>query len=166
MCIRDRFGRIPTTRPRTECTIKLGVVGIVAVSLPVQLGAAPQIADFYSSTFGFNTELSAGRVSVTGGPVAGSQQIVFDESAEVREYTGDHFCIYIGDFEAVFERCRERELLYVNPRFTWLDDSRTLEQARHWQAFRVMDVRDEVGELLFTEEHEIRSGLHKFLSLP
>jgi hypothetical protein len=50
-----------------------------------------------------------------------------------------------------------------------LDDSRTLERARHFRAFRIMDVQAGAqggGALLFTEEHEIRSSQHSFISLP
>merc|ERR1711907_236676 len=114
--------------------------------------------------FGFEMEADNAEVAIVGGPVRSSQRICFRESEQAEAYTGDHFCIYIGDFEGVFERCRQRELLYVNPRFTFLDDSMNLEQARHFQAFRIMDVRHE--KALFTEEHEIRSRIHRFLSLP
>jgi len=165
---------MPTTRSKTTESSAKGVVGIVEVSLPIASGTAASIARFYETVFGFPVQLSpreggASDVIVSGGPAEGSQRLRFYEcsgGSKAPAYNGDHFCIYIGDFEACFERCRERGILYVNPRFTWLDDSRTLEQARHWQAFRIMDVReDKDGAVLFTEEHEIRSCRHDKLSL-
>mmetsp|Transcript_100709 Transcript_100709/g.260151 ORF Transcript_100709/g.260151 Transcript_100709/m.260151 type:complete len:290 (-) Transcript_100709:164-1033(-) len=152
---------VPSKRPNVSETVAQGVVGIVAVSLPVQLGQAAKLASFYKHVFGFQTSIGDGEASVLGGPVPGSQRIIFREVADVPAYTGDHFAIYIGDFEGTFVRCAERELLYVNPRFTHLDDSRTLEQARHWQAFRIMEAKGD-DALLLREEHEIRSLDHKF----
>ena len=82
-------------------------------------------------------------------------------------YDGDHVCVYIRGFEEAFQACDAQGLTYVNPRFTFLDESRTLEEARKWRAFRVLHTGlDASGRPLFTEEHEIRSGRHKFLSLP
>lgn len=156
---------LPSSRPNTEVTTANGVVGIVEISLKVTPGTAHNIAGFYEEVFGFDVESAKDEAIIVGGPVRGSQCIRFQESEATEPYIGDHMCIYIGDFEGVFERCRERGLLYVNPRFTFLDDSMTLEQARHFQAFRIMDTKHR-GDTMFTEEHEIRSRQHKFLSLP
>uniref|UniRef100_A0A7S1A376 VOC domain-containing protein n=1 Tax=Noctiluca scintillans TaxID=2966 RepID=A0A7S1A376_NOCSC len=163
------MAKLPTRRPNTDATTRLGVVGIVAVSLPLASGTAADVARFYEETFGFSAKVSEAtgvrQVVVSGGPVENSQEIRFyelEEGAAVPSYVGDHFCIYVGDFESCFERCQERGVLYVNPRFTWLDDSKTLEQAQHWQAFRILEVKSASGDsTLFMEEHEIRSRRHR-----
>lgn len=155
-----------TKRPKTEETVANGVLGIVEISLPVPVGKAAQLARFYEGVFNFQTCCSDGIARIMGGPVRGSQSIKFVEQPEVPPYNGDHFAIYIRDFESVFSRCAQRDLLYVNPRFTHLDNSRTLEQAEHWQAFRIMEVRDDAEQqTLLVEEHEIRSANHKFMPL-
>eukprot|EP00931_Biecheleriopsis_adriatica_P123330 TRINITY_DN98363_c0_g1_i1.p1 TRINITY_DN98363_c0_g1~~TRINITY_DN98363_c0_g1_i1.p1 ORF type:complete len:283 (+),score=56.02 TRINITY_DN98363_c0_g1_i1:30-878(+) len=158
------FAAVPTSRPNTEVTKANGVVGIVEVTLQVPKGSSSEIVSFYREVFGFEAENLAAETVIVGGPVKGSQRIRFQECEGAEAYQGDHLCIYIGDFEGVFERCLQQELLYVNPRFTHLDDSRSLEQARHFQAFRILNVKRERD--LFTEEHEIRSRNHKFISLP
>jgi catechol 2,3-dioxygenase-like lactoylglutathione lyase family enzyme len=161
--------KLPTRRPNTDATTRMGVVGIVAVSLPLASGTAADVARFYEQTFGMHARVSESNgvreAVLSGGPVENSQHIHFyelEEGVPVPDYAGDHFCIYVGDFEGCFQRCEERGVLHVNPRFTWLDDSRTLEQARHWQAFRILDVKNAAGDsTLFTEEHEIRSRQHR-----
>ena len=119
----------PTSRANTEDSVNLGVVGIVQITLPVPISTSIPIANFYSEVFGFDTQLSTNpeRATIIGGPSPNVQRIVFEETAGVGEYNGDHFCFYMHDFENVFERCRELDILYVNARFTHLDDSRTLE---------------------------------------
>ena len=47
----------PTSRPNTEVSINIGVVGIVSMSLPVPISTSKPIAKFYSEVFGFDTEL-------------------------------------------------------------------------------------------------------------
>lgn len=161
-----QMAALRTSRPNTDSTIALGVLGIVELALPVATGASHSLAMFYEEVFRFRVEVGTGEAAIIGGPVEGSQRIVLREMEEVPPYCGDHFCMYIGDFEGSFSRCAQRGLLYVNPRFTFLDDSRTLEQARHFQAFRIMQAKGQDGAELLTEEHEIRSVAHRFLSLP
>merc|ERR1740121_51787 len=123
-----------------------GLVGIVELSL--ELGAPSEvcnpgaIARFYSETFGFDMEARDEAAIAYGGPEAGkrSQRIVYQfQSSQANEegkacaevaalpYEGDHFCFYIKDFESIFARCEKQGLLYVNPRFTFLDDTRSIE---------------------------------------
>lgn len=157
---------LPTKRPNTEETTQNGVLGIVEVTLPTASGTSARLAKWYEEVFQFHCSIGEGGASVLGGPVPGCQKITFVEQSEVPPYTGDHFCFYIRDFENIFTRCMDRKLLYVNPRFTWLDDSNNLEQARHWQAYRIMEVKEGDDQpTLLHEEHEIRSMGHKFLSL-
>lgn len=162
--------KLPTTRACTAATIGCGVVGIVEVTLPIAFGTADTLAEFYQQVFKFDVhtikrESGNCEVLIQGGPSQNSQRIRFIETQSVEPYSGDHMCIYIGDFEGCFERCSAAGILYVNPRFTFLDDSKTLDEARSWQAFRVKDVKHKDQDLL-VEEHEIRSRHHKRLSLP
>lgn len=160
---------LPSTRPNTSKTLAAGVLGIVGVSLPVAHGSVAEVGAFYSNVMRFQTLVNEGEALITGGPVEGSQHIRFFECASgtvPADYNGDHFCIYVGDFEGCFERCHDLDLLYVNPRFTFLDETRTLDEARKFQAFRVMDVANRrSAKPLFTEEHEIRSRNHVLISL-
>eukprot|EP00746_Dinoflagellata_sp_MGD_P165687 gnl/MRDRNA2_/MRDRNA2_95108_c0_seq1.p1 gnl/MRDRNA2_/MRDRNA2_95108_c0~~gnl/MRDRNA2_/MRDRNA2_95108_c0_seq1.p1 ORF type:complete len:303 (+),score=47.70 gnl/MRDRNA2_/MRDRNA2_95108_c0_seq1:107-1015(+) len=158
------MAKIATKRPQTELTMEAGVLGIVQVTLPIKPGLAESVAEFYENVFHFSVSRNKGEVEITGGPVAGSQCIVFQEKEDAPAYSGDHFCMYIGDFEGCFNRCASREILYVNQRFTHLDNSMNLEQARHWQAFRILDLK-KGKESLLTEEHEIRSLDHSFLPI-
>lgn len=170
------FGKVPTLREGTSTSVGLGVVGIVELSLALPLGSAAPLARFYSEALGFEVECGAGEAVVHGGPVPRSQRLRFFEQAGAPPYAGEHFCFYMRGFEDAFERCLERGLLYVNPRFTHLDDSLTLEQARHFQAFRIMRIpaaasseRGSTGEGsadALVEEHEIRSERHPFIPLP
>ena len=98
------------------------VIGIVAISLPIPVGSGGKVAEFYAVVLGFDVDCVDGRVRAKGGPVAASQEIAFFEQANVDQYSGDHFCMYITDFEKVFERYALRKhwtlltvcLLFVN----------------------------------------------------
>lgn len=166
---------LPTRRPNTSESVDLGVIGLVELFLPVAPGKAAGLARFYEEVFGFETSAVSRGFSILGGPVRGAQHITFVEQDAVPEHTGEHFCMYIGDFEGVCSRCEARGLLYVNPRFPAADSAATLEQARLSQGFRILEVHDagegqEGGEggtqqLLLCEEHEIRSASHEKLPL-
>jgi hypothetical protein len=39
--------------------------------------------------------------------------------------TGDHFCFYLSDLKTWFDKCRAEGIVWVNPRFTHLDETRT-----------------------------------------
>jgi len=69
--------------------------------------------------------------------------------------------IYIGNFESCFKRCESLGIIWINPRFTKLDASKTLEQALEAEAFRIRDIKDpNTGTKLLRLEHEIRSLRH------
>jgi len=156
---------LPSKRPNTDETLREGVLGIVELSLPAAPGTAARLVKWYEKVFSFHSSVEEGCASLVGGPLPASQRIHFVEQADVPPYTGDHFCFYIRYFEDTFTKCMARQLLYVNPRFTFLDDSRNLEQAKHWQAFRILEVKDDEDQVLLHEEHEIRSLSHQFLSI-
>jgi len=42
-----------------------------------------------------------------------------------RGQTGDHFCFYLSNLKTWFERCRDAGVVWVNPRFIHLDETRT-----------------------------------------
>jgi hypothetical protein len=157
------LGTLPTSREDTAYTRSLGLIGITDVTLHVGHGTILDIANFYQMVFGFEAICTEGenpQCIISGGPTVGSQTVRFQEMKDALPYNGDHFCIYITDFERVFERLMSRNMLYINERFLYLDNSHNLEEARYWQAFRIMHTPS------FTEEHEVRSSRHKRLTLP
>lgn len=151
-------------RPGSEASAALALAG---VSLRVPPGTAARGARFYAEALGFRTEqLGEGRWAILGGPSLGSasssQRLVFEEvEGESGGEVGEHMAIYIGDFAGCFQRLAALGLIWVNPRFLYLDKSETLEEAVRDNCFRFKDVVDiTTGEKLFELEHEVRSTGH------
>ena len=184
---------LPTKRPNTEWTSRhCGMIGIVEVSIEVpgrggsagggveeggagtvKGAAAAAIAEWYSDVFGFHhRRLKSKSHLLVGGPVPGSQciRIVEVPAADARPFSGDHLCFYVRDFEGAFRRSAAKNALFVNPRFLHLDNSSTMEEARQFQAFRILHMHEvrsgeRFSRRLLTEEHEVRSGEHSMLPL-
>ena len=71
-----------------------------------------------------------------------------------------HLALYVTDFKGAYDRCAEKGLVWVNPRFP-SDSAATWHEAEEQQQFRVLRVTDpETDELCLMLEHEVRSLQH------
>mmetsp|Transcript_21032 Transcript_21032/g.29488 ORF Transcript_21032/g.29488 Transcript_21032/m.29488 type:complete len:195 (+) Transcript_21032:350-934(+) len=121
------------------------------------------IARFYLDIFQFPVRYDHEHTKATIFANNMAQEIHFVEKKEidVDADNEEHMAIYIGNFKSCFERCKKIGIIWVNPRFTMLDASKTLEQALQAEAFRIRDIKDpDTGTKLLRLEHEIRSLRH------
>jgi len=140
---------------------KSAPLGVASISLTCPAGTAKHIATFYSSVLGMAVGGEDRRAVVSS--ASGAQTIQYVEvgaGEELPKYTGDHLCVYVSDYEAVFERCLAAGVVWVNPRFTHLDKSETLEEAWHYKQFRFKDIPGPDGTVIYTQEHEVRTIEH------
>ena len=84
------------------------------------------IARFYDSLVGAKVDVSEGAVQVTCGEM---QKLAFVEQqpgVDV-DHSDYHVSMYVDDFQNMFQRMAEHELIFVNPRFK--RKASTLEEA-------------------------------------
>eukprot|EP00439_Symbiodinium_sp_Y106_P054624 s3183_g7.t1 len=129
-------------RPGAEDCKAHGVLGIGSVTLQVPPGTAERGAKFYAEAWATPVKcILVG--SVLQEHAACSGQEPRGSHAEFRLLQcalGEHLAIYIQDFDACFERLRQRGLIWVNPRFVHLDKSTNLDEARKYNCFRFKDI--------------------------
>ena len=97
------------------------------------------IARFYDSLVGAKVDVSEGAVQVTCGEM---QKLAFVEQqpgVDV-DHSDYHVSMYVDDFQNMFQRMAEHELIFVNPRFK--RKASTLEEAVDQCMFRVRDIID------------------------
>jgi len=147
---------------------KSKALGIGGITVRVKVGNARKIADFYLQVFKFpiqfaevgkdgDSKLHRATVLASNG----AQLIHFLEAkgVEATDDDGEHVAMYIGDFLGTFKRCHKLGLVWVNPRFVHLDNTKSLKEAVESQTFRIRDLKDpKTGEVLLRLEHEIRSA--------
>mmetsp|Transcript_27612 Transcript_27612/g.51502 ORF Transcript_27612/g.51502 Transcript_27612/m.51502 type:complete len:309 (-) Transcript_27612:206-1132(-) len=157
-------------RPLSDGSAPLGLAAATVRCAP---GTARGIAKFYLEVFQFPIQYehrgANGLPRTTVFTVGGAQHIYFEEhkGVDVKEDNGEHLAIYIGDYEECFKRCQKHGVVWVNPRFTHLDNTRTLEEAVESRNYRIRDIVDTVtGELLLRLEHEVRALDHFRSPLP
>jgi len=118
-------------------------MGIPYVEFNVPEGAASGIARFYETALQTPASAEGGVATVEAG---GIQRLVFREGASLPEYDGHHIAVYINNFSEPYVYLSEHSLV-------------TQEPANHQLRFK--DIADpETGQVLFTIEHEVRSGRH------
>ncbi len=80
---------------------------------------------------------------------------------------GIHLCIYVHEFRSLYERLKDRSLVWTNPRFTHLDTCDTWEEAKKSRTLRFRHIADAENKVLMEMEHETRPLRHgQFLKVP
>ena len=160
-----------------------GQPGIRFVQVTCPNGKAPAIAQFYREILGCTvTERKAinsekgeeqPQPACTLVSVGPGVHLVFVESSTESDDDDDgyqrmahamkgvHICFYADDFQGLYQRLANRQLIWTNPRFVHLDTCDTWEEARASRTLRFKDVIDlETGEKILELEHETRPLRH------
>lgn len=138
-------------------------LGMPYVEMWCPRGAASGIAKFYRDVFGAAADVEG----TASGPARATvhighrQQLRFVErDGELPAYDGHHVALYVNRFQALYQACAGRALVWNNPRFPDLTYD-TLEDAVTRHEFRIKDIVDlDTGDVLLTLEHEIRPLSH------
>lgn len=148
-----------------------GQPGIRFIELACRPRTAAAIATFYREMMHCAvSEPTVGQAVVCVGPgvhlIYREDETLSDE--DVQAMQGVHICIYVQDFQALYERLQAKDLIWTNPRFTHLDSCDTWEQARASRTLRFKDIIDlSTGEKIFELEHETRPMRHgQYLKVP
>jgi len=160
------FSLAPPSGAARPGSLESKALGLTCISLPCAKGTSGRIGDFYERCLGVHTARFPSKVEMWGGP-GGCQKIEFFEiDSELPRYTGDHFCIYLADLKTRFEKCRAAGVVWVNPRFLHLDETRTWDECVRYKQFRLKHITDLDGCVLYEQEHEIRMAEHSSYPLP
>ena len=135
-------------------------LGFTSLALPCARGSSASIGKFYSRCFSWPVTLSRCGVEMWGGPGGVQKLEFFEVDGPLPAYTGDHFCVYVSDLQQTFEQCDAAGIVWVNPRFTHLDESRTWHDCERYKQFRLLRLVDESGLTIQEQEHEIRMVTH------
>ena len=138
----------------------------------------PQSWAFYRKYFEAKGELvpseTGAKAVISVGP---STHFVFTESQDpllpsnIEKQAGVHVCVYIAKFQESYNRLKDSNLIWTNPRFTYLDTCDTYGEARMSRQFRFKTFIDsaassDTDKEIFELEHETRALTHaKFLSV-
>lgn len=191
---------------------KMGVLlagepGIRYVEFVLSVGSsARKVAAFYESTLQcpvyvkdvvHNAEEAGGTTTTTSCclvAVGPGVHMVFVEPADSTEdldekevfdkMKGIHICLYAHNFRSLYQRLKDRSLIWTNPRFAYLDSCDTWEEAKRSRTLRFRHVvADETNnkdnddgahmpinskcEILLELEHETRPLRHgQFMKAP
>lgn len=154
-----------------------GSPGIRYIEISCRPGTTPAICQFYREMLQCTCTASTptgeeptGTCIVSVGP---GVHLVYveDESLsndDIKRMEGVHICVYVSDFEGLYRRLKKRNLIWTNPRFTWLDTCDTWEEAVASRTLRFKDIIDlKTGEKVLELEHETRPCSHgQFLKVP
>ena len=153
----------------------IGMEGIRFVEYRCRPNTAQRIGLFYEEVFGCKVTYTAvkGPAQAATVLVGPSVHFVFHEvydqpltDEEERrqagsEGTGLHVAIYIASFKKAYERLKQLDLIWTNPRFAHLDRCDTWEEAHASRQFRFRKIVDlETREVLLELEHEVRAVRH------
>lgn len=129
------------------------------------------IAETYEVVLGAKVKksLDGNMIEVIIGIPENNQFIRFTKQDDVWPYQGDHLCIYVNDFIAMYNRARTVRigkenpstinLVWNNPCFTMKYDD--LDKVKKLNEFRFKDfINLETGEVVYQLEHEVRSLAH------
>lgn len=132
--------------------------GIRALRFDAPRGTAPAICQFYDSVFGSTTEVGDGRCVVA---VGAAQALEFFEADDVTAYDGHHVALYVSGeaFVRGYAILKQRGLVFENRRFLQFTYGSFAEALRH-DEFRVKDIADSNGGIVYELEHEIRTLRH------
>jgi catechol-2,3-dioxygenase len=148
-----------------------GNPGIRYLEISCRSGTAPAIAAFYRDMLSCTVSTpTPHQALVSIGP---GVHLVYSETDALTEdalqqMEGVHICIYVNDFKGLYQRLKERSLIWTNPRFVHLDSCDTWEEALASRTLRFKDIRDlKNDEPLLELEHEIRPLRHgQYLKVP
>jgi len=129
---------------------------------------AHRCAGFYKDVFGSPVLLdSKGSSAIAAVAVGPNVHLLFSSGrervpdADVALASGIHICVYISNFATVYSRLKQHNLIWTNPRFRYLDQCDTYEQAVASRQFRFKSLVDfATGEELLELEHETRTVRH------
>mmetsp|Transcript_14194 Transcript_14194/g.30105 ORF Transcript_14194/g.30105 Transcript_14194/m.30105 type:complete len:404 (-) Transcript_14194:27-1238(-) len=151
-----------------------GGPGIRYVEIACPVGSIDAIAKFYEEILGCNIMKSVqdgnDAVIVTVGPGVHMAFVanpdLTDEALD--QMNGVHACIYISEFQSMYNTLKARDLIWTNPRFTHLDSCDTWEEACGSRTFRFKDIVDmNTGAKVLEFEHETRPMMHgQYLKVP
>jgi catechol-2,3-dioxygenase len=147
-----------------------GQPGIRFLEVACPVGKSKAIGRFYKEVLQckdvqeFEKEGSA-VVTISIGP---GVNLVFVEQRMLEKdwydaMKGVHICIYVDDFQGLYERLSQRMLIWTNPRFVHLDTCDTWAEAKASRTLRFKDIVDceETNEkFLIQLEHETRPLRH------
>jgi aromatic aminotransferase len=155
--------------------------GIRFVEFVVPQGTASKVASFYKDTLGCTVQefVKEKSVTVSVGP---GVHLVFVEQQQAKVNNDDqhlllqsamdamkgvHICVYTHNFETLYHRLYEKNLIWTNPRFTHLDSCDTYEAAAASRTLRFRYVVDEDNNRVLELEHETRPLRHgQYLKVP
>lgn len=168
-----------------------GNPGIRYVEVACRTGTVDSIAGFYEKMLGCqvvrtSVVASAGieQTSDLGGEAEAEAEaaivcvgpgvhVAFVESRRltddaVERMEGVHACFYIPNFRGTYDALKDRNLIWTNPRFTYLDSCDTWEEACASRTLRFKDIVDmTTGEKVLEFEHETRPMLHgQYMKVP
>lgn len=131
------------------------------------------VAHFYRTMVGCTVhEMSNQDTPVAVVCVGPGIHLVFVEAnvspQEASRQQGVHVCFYAADFENLYHRLAERNLIWTNPRFVHLDSCDTWEEARTSRTLRFKDIVDlQTNQPIMELEHETRPLRHgQYLKVP
>ena len=154
-----------------------GNPGIRYIELACPPDTTSAIAKFYKEMVGctIHTMMSSSApcCCITVGP---GVHLVYVEQKEltgddIEAMNGVHICVYAEKFKELYDRLKERQLIWTNPRFTHLDSCDTWQEAKESRTLRFKDIID-AGEgstpkPIFELEHETRPMRHgQYLKVP
>mmetsp|Transcript_1431 Transcript_1431/g.1923 ORF Transcript_1431/g.1923 Transcript_1431/m.1923 type:complete len:300 (+) Transcript_1431:2-901(+) len=144
----------------------------IEISCPIKKSTA--IATFYKEMLGCTVmEATVGESAAAVVCVGPGVHLAFIENPDFTEsdtaaQQGVHVCFYANDFEGLYKRLSNRNLIWTNPRFVHLDTCDTWEEAFASRTLRFKDIIDlETGEKILELEHETRPLRHgQYLKVP
>ena len=168
-----------------------GQPGIRYIEFACQRGTIDSIAKFYKTLLGCHVVRSQRRISspinnnskvvdvdVATVCVGPGVHLTFVENNNVLSATttdddndtsistqqimdGIHICVYIPNFQSMYNSLQERKIIWTNPRFTHLDSCTSWEESWVSCTFRFKDIVDiDTGMKVFELEHEVRPLAH------
>eukprot|EP00586_Coscinodiscus_wailesii_P004232 CAMPEP_0172480504 /NCGR_PEP_ID=MMETSP1066-20121228/5689_1 /TAXON_ID=671091 /ORGANISM="Coscinodiscus wailesii, Strain CCMP2513" /LENGTH=369 /DNA_ID=CAMNT_0013241879 /DNA_START=125 /DNA_END=1234 /DNA_ORIENTATION=- len=158
-----------------------GQPGIRYIEIACPMGTSPAVARFYRELLGcavLETSLRHNdndhdNTAVAVVCVGPGVHMAFVEretltSRDRHAMEGVHVCFYVNDFGALYRRLTERNLIWTNPRFVYLDTCDTWEEAYASRTLRFKDIVDlSTNEKIIELEHETRPLRHgQYLKIP
>ena len=148
-----------------------GNAGIRYIEIACPPAKSTAVARFYKEMLGCTVMENEDSAVVSVGPgvhLAFIESIQMIPEDDIKAMEGVHVCFYANDFEALYHRLAERNLIWTNPRFIHLDTCDTWEEAAASRTLRFKDVIDlSTGEKILELEHETRPLRHgQYLKVP
>lgn len=167
-----------------------GQPGIRYIEFACQRGTIDSIAKFYKTLLGCYVVRTQRRISTPDNNynafdvvdvatvcVGPGVHLIFvendddddDKSIPAQQIMdGIHVCIYIPNFQSMYNSLQERNLIWTNPRFTHLDSCNTWEECWASRTFRFKDIVDiDTGMKVIELEHEVRPLTHgQYMKVP